>query len=188
VCADGNDNDGDGLTDYPADYGCPAASGTTEVACAPSTDTVSLITNATTGGTTSGKTNDFTPPTACVSTSTAPDVSYILNLPVMVTTLTIDTIGAPFDTVLTFDDPLCATPVLQCDNNGGGNLTSKITRTNVPAGAYAVTVDGSGTAAGAYSVHVKGVVPAGSVCTSPLFGTGVLECPVGQNCTAGTCQ
>jgi hypothetical protein len=182
------DNDTDGLTDYPMDFGCPAASGTTEVACAPSTDMVGLITNATTGGTTTGKTNDFTPPTACVSSSNAPDVSYILNLPVAVTTLTIDTIGAPFDTVLTFDDPLCATPVLQCDNNGGGSLTSKITRTNVPAGAYAVTVDGSGTAAGAYSLHVKGTVAAGTACTSPLFASGVLECPVGQNCTAGTCQ
>jgi hypothetical protein len=34
---------------------------------------------------------------------------------------------------------------------------------------------------------VHGVLPAGGSCASPLVAAGVLACPTGQTCQAGTC-
>jgi hypothetical protein len=174
------------LIDYPADFGCSAASGTTEIACTTETDAMALVTTAVINSSTTGKANDFTP--TCSSGSSAPDVTYILQLPVPVVTLTIDTVTSPFNTVLTFDEPTCATPTLACDDNGGGGNASRIIRNDVTAGAYAITVDGAGTASGNFALHVDGRVAPGSTCTGPLFTAGVLACPVGQNCMGGTCQ
>jgi len=36
-------------------------------------------------------------------------------------------------------------------------------------------------------LNIKGTVAPGTVCTSPLFTSGVLVCPTGTTC-AGTCQ
>jgi hypothetical protein len=186
ACGNTVDDDGDGLIDYPQDFACSSASGSTESACPVETDAISAVTTAVINSSTTGKTNNFTP--SCASGSNAPDVTYILQLPVTVETLTIDTITSPFNTVLTFDEPTCAAPVIACDDNGGGSNTSRIIRTNVPTGAYAITVDGAGTAAGNFALHVDGRVVPGSACTGPLFSAGVLSCPVGQNCISGTCQ
>jgi hypothetical protein len=186
ACGNDDDDDGDGLIDYPQDYGCAAASGASEVACPTETDMITKITTAVINSSTTGKANDFTP--SCSSGSNAPDVTYILQLPVPVVTLTIDTITTPFNTTLTFDEPTCAAPVIACDDNGAAMNTSRIVRTDVQPGAYAITVDGAGTAAGNFALHVDGRVAPGSACTGPLFAAGVLACPVGENCTAGTCQ
>jgi len=186
ACGNGVDDDGDTLIDYPADFGCASASSNTEIACPTETDPIGQVTTAVINSTTTGKTNNFTP--SCSSGSNAPDVTYILQLPVSVTTLTIDTITSPFNTVLTFDEPTCAAPTLACDDNSGGNNTSKIIRTDVVPGAYAITVDGASTASGNFALHVDGRAAPGSVCTSPLFTAGVLACAVGEHCTAGLCQ
>jgi hypothetical protein len=186
VCGNGADDDGDSLVDYPADYGCSAASGTTEVACATETDAITVLANPVTNGTTTGKANNFTP--SCNFGSNAPDVTYILQLPVPVANLTIDTITTPFNTVLTFDEPSCTAPTLACDDNGGGSNTSKIVQTNLLPGAYAITVDGASTASGNFALHIDGRAAPNAACTSPLFASGVLSCGVGQHCMAGVCQ
>ena len=188
ACANGADDDMDMLTDWPADYGCSAASSTSEVFCATEVDPTALITAPVTTGTTAGKTNNFTT-TSCVTNPGGPDVGYALALPVGLQTLVVDTIGTGFDTVLTVRDPQCTTE-LSCNDDGGGTLTSKITMSNVAAGNYAVILDGFGTNAGAYTLNVHGTAFPQAVCTTPLFTSGVLACPMGTTCNAGTgkCQ
>jgi hypothetical protein len=183
------DDDMDGTTDFPADFGCTAASGTSEVFCVGEHDVGGKIMMRTTTGNTTGKANDLMPP--CSPASSAPDVSWALQLPVPVATLQIDTIGS-YDTVLTLRDANCAT-TFACDDDSGGSLTSKITLNNVTAGGYAITVDGFGTNSGAYNLHVFGTVAAGTACNSPLFTGGanaVLTCATGTTCNATThkCQ
>ncbi len=184
VCADGVDNDTDTLTDYPADYGCAAASGTSEVFCTGEMDTTAAITTKTTTGTTTGTSNDWTP--TCQS-STASDKVYALQLPVPVQTLTVDTIGSSFDTVLAIRNAQCTAEIPSgCNDDGGGSLTSKIDLSNVAPGNYAIVVDGYSSNNGAYTLNVRGTVAAQTSCTSPLFSGGanaVLVCPTGTSCT-----
>jgi hypothetical protein len=50
VCSNTTDDDGDALIDFPADFGCAAAGGTTEVFCAIETTPSTLITMPQTAG------------------------------------------------------------------------------------------------------------------------------------------
>jgi len=186
ACADGIDNDSplDGLIDFPADYGCSAASGTSEAFCAVETDPTTLISMPVTTGTTIGKTHNQAG-TCAGSTATAPDVTYALSLPVPVDTLLLDTIGTDsgFDSVLYVKDPTCAMQ-LACNDDGGGNLASKITMTSVAPGNYAVVVDhySNTKPPGPFTLNIKGTVAPQTVCTDPLFTAGVLACPTGTTC------
>ncbi len=184
VCANGTDDDGDNQTDYPNDFGCASASGTSEAFCSVETDTAAKITAKVTTGTTAAKSNDHAP--ACAS-STAPDVSYALNLPVPVATLQIDTIGSGFDTILLVKNLDCQGAVLGCDDEGGGsNNSSKIVMNGVAPGGYAVIVDGWLSNSGTFTLNVFGTVAPGTRCDSPLFSGGtaaVLSCPNGTTCT-----
>jgi hypothetical protein len=185
VCADGMDNDTDTLTDYPADYGCAAASGTSEVFCMGEMDATAAVTTKTTMGTTMMTANDWAP--SCSSFSMAPDKVYALQLPVPVTTLTVDTIGSAFDTVLAIRNAQCTAEIpLACNDDGGGSLTSKIDLSNVAPGNYAIVVDGYNSNNGMYTLNVRGTVAPQTSCTSPLFSGGanaVLVCPASTTCT-----
>ena len=189
VCSNGMDDDMDGQMDYPADTGCLAASYPTEQDfCTPDTNRpVRLITTTPVTGTTTGATNDFASQ-SCQSSASSEDVAWGLDLPVPVTTLRLDLTGSAFDTVMSLRDATCATE-LECNDDGSGTR-SLINRSNVPAGAYSVIIDGYSGADGNYTLAVKGTVAAGTSCTSPLFGTGVLACPTGTTCTGtpATCQ
>ena len=186
VCADGLDNDGDGAIDYPADSSCAAASSPSELTCGAETDPLLAVTTPTTTGTTAGAANNFAPTCAGAMTGTAPDRVYLLTLQVPVASLTADTTGAAYDTVLSLTPAACA-PVLACDDDAGPGNTSLFTRTNLAAGTYALIVDGFGAGAGAYTLNVRGTLPAGGSCADPLVGAGVLTCPTGSTCQAGTC-
>ncbi|HEX5063959.1 MAG TPA: hypothetical protein VFV99_31485, partial [Kofleriaceae bacterium] len=185
VCADGSDNDTDGLTDFPADYGCAAASGTSEVFCMGEMDTTAAIATKTTTGTTTGAANDWAP--SCSTFSTASDKAFALPLPVPVQTLTVDTIGSGFDTVLAIRNAQCSAEIpLACNDDGGGSLTSKIDLSNVAPGNYAIIVDGYNTNNGSFTLNVRGTVAPQTSCTSALFTGGanaVLVCPTGTTCT-----
>jgi len=194
VCANAMDEDMDSMTDWPMDYGCVAASGTTEVFCMVETDPTALITTKTVTGTTAGGTNALTP--TCSTFSTAPEKVYALSLPVPVQTLTLST-NPPagmtsFDTVLHVKDAACtAATTFGCDDDGGDGTQSLVTMSNVAPGNYAVVVDGYSANAGMYWLNVNGVVAAGTACTSALFTGGanaVLACPTGTACTGGICQ
>jgi hypothetical protein len=185
VCSNGSDDDGDGLSDYPADYGCAAASGTTEVFCTGEMDVTAAITSKTTTGTTTGAANDWVP--SCSTSSSASDKVFALQLPVPVATLTVDTIGSNFDTVLTIRNAQCTAEVPSaCNDDGGGNLTSKIVLANVAPGNYAIVVDGYSSNNGMFTLNVQGTVAPQTPCSSPLFSGGanaVLLCPSGTTCT-----
>ncbi|HEY4182636.1 MAG TPA: hypothetical protein VGM90_37655 [Kofleriaceae bacterium] len=205
VCSNGIDDDTDGATDYPADTGCSSAAGTSEKFCALETDPVGTITTNPIEGTTVGKTNNFSTATTCPTTKDTYglDVAYQLSLPVAVTTLTVDLSDGvdpnltSFDTVVSIKDASCSTQVA-CDDDGGDpSLESKVVKTNVSAGSYAIIIDGyqlsgsTGNAvAGTYNMVVKGTVAAGLSCSSPLFNGGanaVLSC-LNASGAAGTCN
>ena len=110
VCSNTMDDDSDGQTDFPADYGCSSAGGTSEVFCTGETDPTALITTKTTTGTTTGKSNDHQPMLCSLSSSSAAsDVAYALQLPVSVVSLQVDTINSSFDTMIYFRDTQCTT-------------------------------------------------------------------------------
>jgi hypothetical protein len=179
------DDDTDTTMDWPADFGCSSASGTSEAFCSIETDPTSLITTTPITGTTTGLTNSF-PASSCQATATGADATYALQLPVPVATLVIDLSTSAFDTVLTLRDPQCLAEIACDDDSGTPSGRSKLTLTNVAAGGYSVVVDGYSAANGAFTLAVKGTVAAGTSCTSPLFTGGaaaVLACPTGTSCT-----
>ena len=186
VCSNWSDDDTDGQTDFPNDYGCSLAGGTSEVFCTGEMDPTALITTKTTTGTTTGKSNDHQPMLCSLSSSSvASDVAYALQLPVPVVSLQVDTIGSSFDTMIYFRDTQCTTDVA-CDDDGGGSATSLMTLSNVLPGGYAIVVDGYSSYNGAFSLNVHRTVAAGTPCSSPLFSGGanaVLSCPGGTSCT-----
>jgi hypothetical protein len=183
-CSDDVDNDGDSQIDYPVDTGCLSASDSTEIGCGAETDDVIVITSGSTTGTTvTGATNSLTP-TCGSSAHTAPERVHLLNLPVPVTTLQVDLV-ASFDAATSLLDGTCGT-TLQCSD------PNSFTRTNVPAGSYAISVDGWSAATGAYTLNVVGEVAANGACVPALVTSGLLRCATGSSCggTAGaeTCQ
>lgn len=185
VCADGVDNDNplDGQIDYPADYGCTAASGMSEAFCTGEVDPTAKITTKTTTGTTAGMNNNWKG-TCASSSHTATDVVFALQLPVPVATLQLDTNGSAFDTTLVVKSVDCVTEI-DCDDEGGTGSNSLITLTGVAPGGYAVIVDGWTSQQGAFTLNVQGTVAQGTVCNSPLFSGGtsaVLLCPAGTTC------
>jgi hypothetical protein len=188
VCANGMDEDNDTTIDWPADFGCVAASGTSEAFCTGETDAATLISAGSTTGTTTGLANDQMP--SCVGTSSAPEKTYALQLPVPVQTLEVGSTG--FDTVLSLKSVDCGT-TLACDDEGGVNFgDSLFTLSNVAPGGYAVVVDGWSSNNGSFTLTVKGTVATGTPCSSPLFSgaSPVLFCPANTTCsgTPKKCQ
>jgi hypothetical protein len=187
ACSDGMDNDTDTHVDYANDLSCWAASGDNESFCAAlETDRAAKLWGPTVTGTTDGLHNDF-PSQSCQSDATGNDVAFALELPVPVATLTIDSNGTTFDTVLSLRNAACAAE-LACDDDGGDGTQSLLTKTNLAAGTYAVILDGFFDDSGAYTVHTHGVVANGTACTSPLFTTGLLTCTSPATCNGGTCH
>jgi len=183
VCSNGNDDDMDGATDWPADFGCAAAGATSEAFCTGETDPATLVTTGTITGTTVGAANDQVP--SCSSSSTAPEKSYALQLPVPVASLKINSSG--FDTVLSLKSVDCTSTIACNDEDPPSNGVgpSEIVAANVAPGGYAIVVDGWLANTGTFTLNVKGTVATGTSCTSPLF-TGadpVLVCPTGTTCT-----
>jgi hypothetical protein len=188
VCANTSDDDGDGTVDFPLDVRCVSASFISENLCAIDANIAGQVTSFRSTGTLAAPAADNYEQT-CQS-NTGNDVVFALQLPVPVTTLTLDTIGSTIsDTVLSLWNEVCGVQ-LGCDDDGDpAGLRSLLTVTNVAAGTYAIQVDSFGSSNnGAFVLNVRGTVAAGTACTSPLFGTGVLVCPTGTSCTSGTCQ
>ena len=189
VCADGMDNDTDGTMDYPADTRCASASFFLEAFCPMEANIAGMVTTPATLGTLVGATDNYEQ--SC-QTNTGNDVAFGLALPVPVAELVIHTLNsAAGNTVVSLWSADCATE-LGCDDDGAPTLNdsrSLLTRTNVAAGDYAIQVDSFSTTNNlAFQLNVRGTVASGTACTSPLFATGVLVCPSGTTCSAGTCQ
>ena len=186
-CGNGIDDDGDGLIDFGpgGDLGCSAASDNDESDCA-LTPIVEVDAPAIMGNT-MGSTNDLAP--SCQTNSTAPDITHALSIVGELETLTVDTNGSSFDTVLLIHRGVCIGMDWQCDDDGGGaGNASSITITDVESGNYFFTVDGYSDRSGAYQLSVNGIVKADEPCDADLETAGVLVCTSGTTCTAGTCS
>ena len=185
-CSDGDDNDDDTKIDYPNDPTCQAAGDASE-SC-PSTDGVTLITAATTSGTTSGAQDDVTPSTSCSYSSSAPDLTYRLDVPSL-TSLNI-TLSPDYDAVLSVFDSTCSGTTLACDDTIG--VDEAVALSDVQAGSYYVVVDGYNTYAGTFSFAVSGKITNGGSCEGALAQAGAFTCGAGFACkgAAGsrTCQ
>ena len=183
-CSDDLDNDADAFLDYPDDPNCIAASDDTE-GCE-SDPTTTLMMPLTTGSTV-GLSDFFEP--SCGWFDSGADKTFLLTLPVDVTTLIADTVGSTFDTTLALKSAACELTDIACDNDSGGvGQTSRLIMNGVSAGDYIYVIDGHNNSSGTYALTVRGFAEPGAACTDPLFATGVLVCDPGQTCTAGVCQ
>jgi len=188
ACSNDLDDDGDTRIDYPLDIGCSSAAGTSELECQVEADPVLTVAGVTSTGTTAALTSSFEP--ECGLGGGAPDRVYLLSLRVPVATLTVDTEGTSFDTVLSMSDATCG-PILECDDDGAvGVGNSLIALGATPAGTYAFIIDGFSDDfdAGAYLLNVRGTIASGSSCNDPLVTAGVLRCATGTTCQTNVCR
>ncbi|MCW5807562.1 MAG: PPC domain-containing protein [Deltaproteobacteria bacterium] len=179
-CGNGIDDDGDGLIDYPNDPACTAASSRSE-ACNGEEDPIVRIVGAQTLSTLVGAHDNHNP--SCGG-ELGPDRIFTISLPKM-RSLTVDTIGSSFDTVLSIMTAACSEPSLRCDDDSGGSgNTSKITLTNLAAGGYTIAVDAysNNTPLGAFRVNVTGVIEIGGACDPTATLGGALACPSTSTC------
>lgn len=184
-CFDGVDNDSNGSIDYPADPGCTSASDDIELSCSDA-DPIVQIAAATVTGTTTSASADFSP--SCNSSTTAPEIAHLISFPGALATLTVDTFGSSFDTVLEVRAGDCATGMsLGCNDDTGGTQSS-VSMTDVDAGIYFISVDGFGSRSGAYTLNVTGVIASGEACDPAQITAGILACSAAETCTAGICQ
>ena len=190
-CGDGLDNDSDGKTDYPMDTTCLSAGDSSE-SCV-TTDGVGVLTLPMTTGTTVGAHNDVTPPSGapnyCASsTSTAPDMTYRLDIPAVTTlNLNLTNLNPSFwDTSSILYGSTCNGTPIKCSD------AAAMANTNLAAGTYFFVVDGYSTGMGAYTIEINGKIANNASCESPLAVSGALTCGTGYACkgTAGarTCQ
>ncbi|MCB9563867.1 MAG: hypothetical protein H6708_26020 [Kofleriaceae bacterium] len=184
ACSNHQDDDGDGQVDYPADPDCASAGQTVE-GCGAEQDPIQTVTGPTLSGSTAAAHDDFDP--TCGS-SGGLDVAHFLTVPVALQSLTVDTIGSAFDTLVYVGDAACDGTYLGCNDDGGGSATSALTLSDVAPGSYAVFVDGySSGDDGAYRLNVHGIAKPSEACTDPLFAAGVLACPTGYPCDGAIC-
>ena len=188
ACGDGLDNNNNGLIDYPNDPGCRSAGQPIE-GCATEQDAFLVASSGMTAGTTVGAHDDFDP--TCGLGNSTPDVVVLATLPAL-DTLTLDTTGSQFDTLLAVYPQTCVGS-LACndDNNQTFADTSLLTMTNVAAGTYAIVVDGGqgfeGPTSGIFTLNLSGTIRAGGRCDGELALSGALKCSSDSACTNGVC-
>jgi hypothetical protein len=186
ACSNGLDDDNDGQTDYPTDTSCSSAAGGSE-ACQGEQDPILAIVSPTTPNNMTGAHDDHSP--TC-GLSGGLDEIFTIKIPAM-RSLTIDTDGTAFDTVLSLLTATCAEPSLACDDQGGSTTNaSRITRSNLTAGTYIVAVDAYEASTtlngGDYAVNVSGVIAPGGACNPADTLGGALACPASNPCVGAT--
>ncbi len=177
VCNDGRDNDCNGTVDC-ADGVCAM-----DPNCRAPNDTCATAIPIAVPGRASGSTdpanNDYQ---ATCATSNGGDVVYVMDNPVT-QTVTIDTEGSNYDTVLYVRSMDCISgAIVGCDDDGGTGTTSMVRLTNLPAGRYFVIVDGWGTNHGDFQLHVT--TGTREVCTNGVDddGDGLVDCSDVADC------
>ena len=180
ACWDGVDNDSDTQIDFPADLGCEAAGDDDESDCADSA-VIAIYDTSPETGTTVGGGDDHTP--ECRNSSTAADVVYRLFVSGWLSTLTVDTNGSGFDTVLHIYQSSCLEASVGCDDDGGDSTRSLITLSDVAPGQYFLVVDGYSSFEGAYMLNVSGTIVGGEPCDPAQVSAGFMTCAAGTSCT-----
>jgi large repetitive protein len=183
ACANGDDDDGDKLADYPADPDCSSASQVLE-GCGAEQDAIHNLTMGTTNDDLTGLAHDFE--LSCGLGGGA-DRVLVVTVPAM-QSITFDTNGSTFDTVLGFYPATCEGEI-DCDDDGGEGTQSFLQFTDLAAGTYTLVVshynDGTGNPV---IVHTAGIIQPGGRCDGALAASGALTCPANYECgPAGTC-
>ncbi len=184
-CGNQVDDDEDGLIDFGEDPGCASASDDIEDNCGDESDPIVEVSSGTMSGTTAGLTDDFAP--SCGSAAGAPEAVYTLTVPGTLDSLTLDTNGSDYDTILYLRANECSTPVIDCDDDGGDGLDSLIELTDVAPDVYYLYVDGSGSSSGSYTLNVSGVIADGEACDAAQVAAGIFSCSFGYACSEGVC-
>ena len=180
-CSDGIDNDLDGDTDYPDDLGCTDAADDIEETCGDTAPLLDISYQPTTDGLTVVAGNNSTG-TCEPSSENAPDVVHRLKVPGTLDSLTLNTNGSSFDTVLYVRQGACGGVELACDDNDGAGSNSLVNLSNVAPGNYYIFVDGWNTSAGSYELSVAGVIQDNAICDPAQIAAGVLSCDTGATC------
>ncbi|KAB2906679.1 MAG: hypothetical protein F9K40_06205, partial [Kofleriaceae bacterium] len=187
ACANDADDDGDTFVDFPMDPGCTFAAQTSELAPCTSFDPVLPFTenlsNVTTIGT---RLNDVQ--LSCGTNGR--DEIYRLIVPNPLTSLRIDTLGSPLDTVVGVRVGTCNGADLACDDNTGANGDSLVTMSNVSVGEYFIIVeDRAVSGPAAYNLNVRGTLGVGGRCEP---SSTIFVCPDAHACIgapgAETCE
>ncbi|MEZ4391018.1 MAG: PPC domain-containing protein [Polyangiales bacterium] len=178
ACADGRDNDCDGLTDCAS----PACAMAPNCLNTPRNDRCEgarvLTVPSTTTGTTLGAANDYTPQTGMAGCAggAGPDLVYALRVS-RPATITVDTVGSSFDTVLFVRRDQCDMGAQVACNDDTMGLQSRVTFAATP-GTYYVFLDGfSSNSAGQFVLNVSEATGA-EVCNNRVDddGDGLVDC------------
>jgi hypothetical protein len=105
-------------------------------------------------GSTTSSTDQISPSCGALG---SPDRSFLFTAPYGANYVA-DTVGSSFDTVLTAHDPATCVEV-RCDDDGGGNLSSRISGWLDAGQEILITVDGFGGDAGAFVLNLTPSAP-----------------------------
>ncbi len=219
-CQNGLDDDGDGLTDYPADLGCMTSSDDSEddpatLACGNALDDdgdglidlddlgcaspgdpdesntcgpMQSLRDVTGQRLIRGTTRDATAlfDASCNRNLAAPEVIFLFTVPAGLASLSFDTRGSGFDTVLSVrrscDDVL--SEVGCSDDIGVNDRMSRVVLETPEAGDYFVIVDGFLDESGPFVLSVRADVADGESCPPDgAFAT----CREGASCVGDVC-
>lgn len=185
LCGDGRDNDCNGATDC-ADPLCARTdlcAGVPNDSCSTAT-VIGLPGRAV--GTTTGARNELEP--TCANPGGL-DVVFVLRNPVR-QTITIDTEGSSFDTVLQVYRDRCGDPAsaIACDDDSGSGVTSRVVIPNAPPGTYFIVLDGFGGSNGPFVLNAR--VSAVEVCDNGVDddGDALADCRDPDCATFPRCQ
>jgi hypothetical protein len=197
LCDNGRDDDGDMQTDFPADPGCTDLMDNSE-SNAP--DCLGkAVDEVTFTGYSAGVTTGASAAAGTCGGSMAPEGFSWINVPSLLTTLSINTFGTTWADVV-YVETACdgSGTQLGCAASTMGN-PALLELSNVAPGGYFIGVDGM-TAAdmGTYYMHVFGIIAGGQPCTP---GDMVFRCDsslnfdcaepiagLGYVCVAGLCS
>lgn len=156
-------------------------------ACAGETDPVVRIDEPALTGSTSSATHDFQPSCIAATPPSGNEIAHALTFPGTLTSLTLDTAGSSFDTVMYVKAGSCESADAACnDDPAAGGNSARIALTDVAPGTLFVVVDGfSAAQLGSYDLAVSGTVAPGQRCDPGLEAAGVLTCTSGESCDTG---
>lgn len=176
ACADGVDNDGDGLIDYPNDPGCSSSSDTDETntpppGCSggPANNCFASPTSVAAGGqtitqSTTGATTETGEPAPCGSIGATVWFTWT---PTASGTATFETVGSNYDTVLAVYTGSTLTGLTNrgCnDDIAAGNLQSRVSFSVTSGTTYRIQAGGYQGATGSLTLRV---VAPGASCGTP---------------------
>ncbi|HUR67634.1 MAG TPA: S8 family serine peptidase [Candidatus Thermoplasmatota archaeon] len=192
ACGDGLDNDGDGLTDYPADPGCTSTADTDETNAAtgctggPANNCFASATSVAAGGATVtgsnvGANTETGEPSPCGGQAATVWWMWTAGAG---GTATIDTTGSGYDTVAAVytGSAVNGLTTVGCnDDIVSGNTASKVTWTATAGTTYRIQVGGYNGATG--SITLKLTAPATQTCGTPANNNFGCSTAVGKPST-----